>query len=1164
MTRCPSDEQLARLLAEQLGPPEQAALARHVEGCASCRDKLDRLTDRPDTATWPRGAHTPRGLPAEDDVVGRLKQALPAAARVRVEGAAPGDAPDRPTVPGYEVLGAVGRGGMGVVYRARQLSLDRVVALKMILAGPHAGPKDLARFRAEAAAVARLQHPNIVQVHDVGEADGRPFLAMEFVAGGSLAEHLGGRPQPVGAAARLVELLARAVHVAHGQGIIHRDLKPANVLLSFCRATPVNPAGEAAAGVSRLDESVPKITDFGLAKLAGGPGAGGPTVTGEVVGTPSYMAPEQAATPRQPAGPAADVYALGAILYELLTGRPPFKAEAPLDTVLQVLHEEPVPVTRLRPNVPRDLETVCLKCLRKDPRQRYASALALAEDLRRFLAREPIVARPPSALYQAGKFAQRNKALVGGVAGVLAALALGAATAGLFAVRATEQRDRAEGYARHAAGERDAALRQAYHARVAAAGAALRDHDTAAAAHHLDAAPDAWRDWEWHHLHSRLDESSAVVRAPGQGQMLLASGGHGIRLFATGPDDLRLLGPDGGERLALPRNGLSRVHHVEHTPRGTRVFAHDESGRLLVLDETGRVRLRLAPPGECWPRALAVSPDQTRLALAWDRGDSPGSFALYDLASGERWAVFVGHADPVHALAFSPDGRQVASASEDHTARLWDAGTGAVLGVLRGHADKVWSVAYAPDGARVVTASADGTARQWDVSKGEPHAVPYRGHRHEVLAAVYSPDGRQIASGGRDCSVRLWGAKDQEDVAVLHGHTEAVVRLAFGPDGRRLASAAEDRTARIWEVGPGPPVLRGHTRYVYQVAYSPDGRWIASGSWEGKVRLWDALTGEPGAVLRHAGLVRALAFSPDNSWLVSGCDGEDRLAVWELATGRRRKVIPGPGKYLGALAVSPDGAHVAAQDLYGTLRITEAASGREVASARLPGAGLRTELAYSPDGRWLALIADRSTVGLWDTREHRLAARWAGHAGAIRTVAFSRDGRRLVSAGEDRTVRLWDVATGAAVAVLRGHTDEVFTAVFHPGGTRVASAGGDGAILLWDVATGAEVARLQEHTKYIFSLAFSPDGATLASGSGDFTVRLWDTAPLARRLRARHEAEALRPDAEQRVGRLFREVKDPSEVVRTLQEDQTLSAPLRREVQRAIWRRLAGPAAPQE
>jgi serine/threonine protein kinase len=304
-------------------------------------------------------------------------------------------------VPGYEIQGELGRGGMGVVYQARHVGLQRTVALKMVRGEARAGPKDLARFRAEAAALARLQHPNIVQIYDVGEVAGRPYFVLEFVAGGSLAQHLRGTPQPVRSAAQLVETLARAVHAAHASGVIHRDLKPANILMA---------SGGTAA--PPLAEFTPKITDFGVAKRAAAdgevPDLGGPTVTGELLGTPSYMAPEQAMVPRQPVGPAADVYALGAILYELLTGRPPFTGEAPLTTILQVLHNEPVSVTSLRPNVPRNLETICLKCLRKEPPRRYGSALELAEDLQRFLRGEPIRARPVKVVEKLGRWARRH------------------------------------------------------------------------------------------------------------------------------------------------------------------------------------------------------------------------------------------------------------------------------------------------------------------------------------------------------------------------------------------------------------------------------------------------------------------------------------------------------------------------------------------------------------------------------------------------------------------------------------------------------------------------------------------------------------------------------------------------------------------------------------
>jgi serine/threonine protein kinase len=428
MPSCPSDETLAGLLADVLTPAERGRLVRHVEGCASCQEKLARLTATPDTEMWRRAGHAPQSSEVEEGVVRRLKRVAPPRVDHR-PGQADGPAGDwpqatgptpaagdsePPAVPGFEILGELGRGGMGVVYRARQVALQRIVALKMVPNGAHAGPKELARFRAEAAAIARLQHPNIVQVYDVGEAAGRPYFALEFVAGGSLAQHLHGAPQTMRPAAQMVETLARAVHAAHVNGVVHRDLKPANILLSGGGAeSGGRPRGPTAdAHQSPLATHQPKIADFGVARCADGDGEAArrrdPTVTGEILGTPSYMAPEQAATFRQPVGPAADVYALGAILYELLTGRPPFRGETPLETVLQVLHSEAVPVTSLQPNVPRDLETICLKCLRKEPHKRYGSALELAEDLRRFLGDEPIRARPVMAAEKLWRWVRRH------------------------------------------------------------------------------------------------------------------------------------------------------------------------------------------------------------------------------------------------------------------------------------------------------------------------------------------------------------------------------------------------------------------------------------------------------------------------------------------------------------------------------------------------------------------------------------------------------------------------------------------------------------------------------------------------------------------------------------------------------------------------------------
>jgi serine/threonine protein kinase/tetratricopeptide (TPR) repeat protein len=346
-----------------------------------------------------------------------------------------------PTIAGYEILGELGRGGMGVVYKARQVGLNRLVALKMILDGPHASPGHLARFRREAEAVARLCHPNIVHIHDIGEQEGRPFFSMEYVEGGNLAQRLAGKPQPSRSAAQLVETLARAVHAAHQQSIVHRDLKPANILLSGARQ------GIGGDALDALATLVPKISDFGLVKYVEAespdrqtekqPFLGlARTESGALMGSPSYMAPEQARSTARNLGPAADVYALGAILYELLTGRPPFIGAAPLDTVLQVLHEEPVSPRQLQPKLSRDLETICLKCLRKEPHKRYSTALELAEDLCRFQEGKPIKARPVGHVERIWRWSRRNPL----VAGLLALIGLlligGTVVSSSFAVQA--------------------------------------------------------------------------------------------------------------------------------------------------------------------------------------------------------------------------------------------------------------------------------------------------------------------------------------------------------------------------------------------------------------------------------------------------------------------------------------------------------------------------------------------------------------------------------------------------------------------------------------------------------------------------------------------------------------------------------------------------------
>jgi WD40 repeat protein len=1035
----------------------------------------------------PRPEEYSRRFPDDGDVIQRVFAAGPQAP------------------PGYEGLREIGRGGMSVVYEARHVRLDRLVALKMLQSGKHADPDELRRFRTEAEAIARLQHPNIVQIYEVGEHDGRPYLALELCGGGSLERKLAAGVLPAKEAAVLVETLARAVHAAHQKGIVHRDLKPANVLLA--------------------EDGTPKITDFGLAKKL--EIEQGQTHSGAVVGTPSYMAPEQARGRSKDVGPAADVYALGAVLYACLTGRPPFQAPTVFDTLAQVVGDEPVSVRRLQPKIPPDLETICLKCLQKAPERRYAGAAALADDLASFLQDQPIRAKAVGPGERAWLWCRRNPVVAGllAVAGSLLALTAVSATIAAFVLHAKAE---AETKARVALEE------QQYDNFIAVAERELTlNQDVGLASDLLEKCPEQLRGWEWDYLMRLRDggrlplgNSPALGGRPALKGM---PGGHGAGVW------MAVFSPDGRRLATCSIDGTAKVWDVA-SGRVLRTFSkHDlPSVPFWPLPHVPVVCLAFSPDGRLIASG-SFSPKIGKLR------DSPGVVKVWEVETGNEVVEFRAQVGPVLSLAFSRDGRQIASSSvnDDNSFVVWDARTAAVVQVIHGHTNNVYRLRYNPDGrllasagadgtvklwdadtlrevrsiqahhaplqdvafsgdgGRLATASLDSTVRVWDPATGAAVLGPLRGHTGSAMGVCFSPDGRRLASAGYDKTVRLWDAASGKPKITLRGHTDMVLSVAFSPDGRQLASASFDSTARIWDAAPrtqpggsGLFALGGHTDRVNSVAFSRDGRYLASGSWDHTVRLWDGDTGRPLRTLDgHKGAVWCVAFSPDGKRLASA-SWDKTVKIWETETGRELLTFDGHTAQIQCVAFSPDGRRVASAGMDATVKIWDAVTAVVRVSCE-NGLFPTASLAFSPDGKRLATGSTDRSVTVWDAQTGKDLFTLRGHAGAIPSLCFSPNGKRLVTAGWDYVLKVWDVDPARPVFSLKsrelltlaGHTDQVNGVAISADGTRIASAGEDKTVRLWDAATGQEVAPPRVHRGVVWSVSFSPDGKRVAAGS---------------------------------------------------------------------------------
>ena len=942
----------------------------------------------------------------------------------------------------YEVLEEIGRGGTGVVYKARDPRLARIVALKMVLAGFHAGTEELVRFRLEAEVVARLNHPNIVQIHEVGEADGCPFLALEYLPGGSLAERVR-QPLPAAEAAVLVRTLAVAMHHAHQRGIVHRDLKPVNVLFT--------------------EDGTVKITDFGLAKHLGERTAR--TKTGSVLGTPGYMAPEQAAGQVDRVGTPSDVYSLGAILYHLLTARAPFGDESSVDTLLRVVHEEPVTPHRLRPQLPRDLETVCLKAMAKEAARRYASAQELADDLGRFVAGEPVLARRSGVLEQFGKWARRRPALAGLI--VVSALASVALLAGSlwhnWRLQAAIERiellqagtEKQNEQLQH---QVDGLQRSGYAALLTQVQSLAEREPTNGLQLLQDAnrCPPHLRDFTWRYWRDNCDWTIAQLK-----------GHQGIvQSVAYSPD---------GKLLAS--GSADRTVKLWSLPAGTE--------QATLSGHEGAVCAAAFIPGESCTQLASASED--------------GTIRIWDLPSGKTTRHLRGHAGAVRCMAVSADGKWLASGGSDGAVKSWDVGSGKELAARTLVPGGVAAVAVSLDGRRIAVGGADGAVILLDPALQNQETLPLRLAKGQSL--TFSADGRRLAAGRRgNPQVIVWDLASRTAVHTFPGHYPDVRGVAFLPDGVRLLSGAIDRKGpprgdtegilTIWNLQTSQPetILRQYP--IHALALAPDGAAFATGGSDHVVRLW-RLAAAPTPLDALLNLAQHARYAPDGRLMLIH-DRKDRKSgnctVWDRVGQRVQTAFAEPRPALG---IAPDSRR-AAFPVAGGLRFRDLASGKEERTITLDGSLKASvlSLAFAPVGPTFACGMSDSAIIIHDGSNvvRRLAIGQRG----VTALAYSADGRLLAAGCPDRVIKVWETATWEEQATIQAHSDWVLSLAFDPAGQTLASASQDRTARLWNVSDWTCRATISGFSDFVRSVAFSPDGRTLAVAGAAGIVKLCD------------------------------------------------------------------------
>jgi serine/threonine protein kinase/WD40 repeat protein len=1033
----------------------------------------------------------------------------------------------------YEVLEEIARGGMGVVFKARQQTLKRIVALKMILSGRLADTAEVDRFKREAQAASRLQHPNIVPVHEIGEHEGRQYFTMDYVDGHSLADEIREESLAPKRAARLVKTVAEAVRFAHGNGTLHRDLKPANVLIT--------------------SDDVPHVTDFGLAKIlddVDDESRAELTASGQILGTPSYMAPEQAAGNQNLVGPASDIYSLGAILYACLTGRAPFVADSPVDTLMQVIHQEPVSPRQLNPAVPVDLETICLKCLNKEPGKRYETAQGLADDLGRFLEGRPVLARPVGQLARACRWMKRNPWIAALLLLSTTLLAGGTVVSTNFAIEADRRAD-AEAFQRNRA-DREAeryrnsmltteralqneqrALSEAEQERDLA-NLRLKKLSRALYAARLDGVYDLWRanwldasrqlsdeeicppkfrDFSWRYLNTITDWASTkwILEAD---QTTPDSGKFKVPLVSR--TRVGVFQPDIGSPVAVidvPSGESFDV--VAYAADGKYVAA--ASGTIITIWETGSGRVIQEIEQESDVNCMEFTAAPHRLVTGGK------GLIIWNIENGKATQRLGDESQDITHLSVSADGTQLLSATDSGLIQLWEPGQEQPLSyTISENEEGISQLLIAPDSRHYMICSA-ANFRMCDLQTGEIQwklDQPYR-NDEKWRFAVFSDDSRfVVTSGGRYHTPTFWDTKSGEK-QIAHKAMRLSQDVQFTANGRRLVSRNQRGWGYVQRIPPPEgslpietpayekPVIRGQ-----QSALSPDGRWLAVAAGQEKLQMYELQTQRlirtiDGVSVRH------LAWSP-NGVLLAGLLENGGVVVWEAATGEplhRRETPPTRGK--GLVFIDGDDQLAFPTRNMGMIiwNLTTDET-FEKTFGRYPV----YSLAVSPDGRYLAAgtgffpiqwPSPKSVPGkgrvagkvyVWDLETLEQIAELNGHEQfGVNDLAFSPDGRTLASASNN--VILWNVETfqkRETISWLNSDLRSVWSVDFSPDGKTLATASDDGSLRLWDPVTGVQRLALIEAIPVFTGggtltsrVEFTSDGEWLVSTWLGYKIQLW-------------------------------------------------------------------------